>query len=633
MARSCAGTNQAQRRREIVVPVIEKMVVVFPHLVLAVLGLVAISAEPVHAQPAARGAQLVAETAEAKSERFDRAQSTGLFVGIRSFTHDADLAEVPYAVDDAIDLAFQFALESTSRLVEPGRVKLALSGEPQKPESRQRLDALLAAGATRQPAGQTDVLRLLQEQAREVGPDGALIVAFATHGFSNEDGIHYLAASDTLLEFPETALLTSKVLDLLSRSKASRRLAFFDACRERLTRNSRSVAGDLRSAMPQRLAEAIARSRGQVIFFAARAGGYAFDDPARRNGLFTGAVIDALRCAAETDARGIVTVDTLATFVDQKIRDHLRSWNHPDADAGIEVNLGGPAKTLPLAVCGKQLTPVEQPVLARVTGSFFNVFDETGVRLWGKEVSGRIKGVEVTDLDGDGGNEVVVGVGGGGEDTGKILAFDHTGKRLWVADTTAGFNYDGGHSDRLAINALAVDDLFRTGRQQIVALSVDAAGWYQSRLTVWDEAGRLLSSYWHPGHLHKLAVGSRTADERSRIFVGGINNDLRGLLGTEQSVGVVFSVDPRHVEGEAPPYAGHSQRGSHLWYGVLLPEGQSVQRLEIVDRDRDGESELSVWTSTGHVYYLAFDGQLLGKARSDGAQGDSRFGLLVERER
>jgi hypothetical protein len=164
---------------------------------------------------------------------------------------------------------------------------------------------------------------------------------------------------------------------------------------------------------------------------------------------------------------------------------------------------------------------------------------------------------------------------------------------------------------------------------------VDADGWYQSRLTIWDSDGSLLSSYWHPGHLHKVIIGAKTPRHPPLIVVGAVNNDLRSLFDAEHSIGAVFCLDPRDAGGEAPPFAGRSSRGwsgAGVWYGVLLPENQSVQRLQVLDRDRDGEREISVWTSTGHVFYLTFEGEVIGRASSDGAQGESRFGLLVEHE-
>src|ERR1043166_4045847 len=57
------------------------------------------------------------------STRFDRKQSAGLFVGVRRFTSDS-LEEVPFAVDDAVDLAYVFAFERRAGLVPPRRVKI-----------------------------------------------------------------------------------------------------------------------------------------------------------------------------------------------------------------------------------------------------------------------------------------------------------------------------------------------------------------------------------------------------------------------------------------------------------------------------------------------------------------------------
>ncbi|MCU1350533.1 MAG: caspase family protein [Acidobacteria bacterium] len=159
---------------------------------------IGLSAVPLAAQTT-RSARVLPPLQTVETSGFDRSQSAALFVGVRHFTHDETLAEVRYAVDDAIDLAFVFALERNVRLVDAGRVVLALSGEPQKAESQQKLDALRTAGATVRGAGETDILALLERQARSVGKKGILIVSIATHGF-NADGVHYLLAANSLFE-------------------------------------------------------------------------------------------------------------------------------------------------------------------------------------------------------------------------------------------------------------------------------------------------------------------------------------------------------------------------------------------------------------------------------------------------
>lgn len=208
-------------------------------LLPTVLALAALALAPAAAPAAAgraarqpRSAQPLADRArQGDPATFDAAQSAGLFVGVRSFTNDQDLAEVRYAVDDAVDLAFLLALDVNVKLLPPGRVILALSGEPAKPESEQRLQALKNAGAKVYPAGQADILKLLDLQAGAAGPAGMLIIAFASHGFS-EEGNHYLVTATSLLQHRETAIPAAKVFDLAARSAASRRLIFLDACRE-----------------------------------------------------------------------------------------------------------------------------------------------------------------------------------------------------------------------------------------------------------------------------------------------------------------------------------------------------------------------------------------------------------------
>ena len=586
--------------------------------------------------PAAHEAQPATDAHEARPAPgdFDPAASAGLFVGIRRFSPEQGFTDVPYAVDDAIDLAHLFALNYNSHLIEAGRVKLALSGEPQKPESRRRLDALLAAGASRHSAGHASVLRLLEEQAAAAAPAGALIVAFATHGFNDQEGTHYLALEDSLLQHPETSLKTSKGLDIISRSRAVRRLAFLDACRERLASGARSGnSADPRSVAPRLRAGDLAGSKGQVVFFAAPTGGYAYDDHKRRNGVFSATVLEGLRCAAETDANGFVTADTLTTFVNERVTEWLRQHAHPAEDGGIQVNLEGPARDLRLAACFNSPGAEFQPVRVLEMDNFFNVISAAGVRIWGDEVSGPISHAEVADLNTDGKNEVIVGVNSGGEDTGKIIAFGYDGSRLWTADTTAEFNYNGGHSDRLAVTSFAIGDLFRQGRLQIVALSRDAQGWYQSRLTIWDSDGKLLSSYWHPGHLGEVRIASRSLDHPQRIIVSGVNNDLRPYFNEKGSIGALFMLDPKDVRGEALPFAGGSEHGPHLWYGVFVPGSQYVNRLEIVDYDHDGHQDISAWTSTGYAFYINFDGEVIGGGGGDSAKGESSFALLAVTER
>ncbi len=296
-----------------------------------------------------RGVRPVSHKQEAVAiEGFDRQQSAALFVGVRRFPYDKTLTEVRYAVDDAVDLAFVFALDERVRLVDPGRVVLALSGEPQKPESQQNLDRLVAAGAKVRPAGQADIITALEEQVRAAGRNGVLVISVATHGVSYEGTQHLLTAT-SLLPHREMTLSESKIRDLAGRSDAARSLILIDACRERLSDDRRNGEPDLRSAAS--LIRSMLGMHGQVVLSAAAAGQYAYDDDSRRNGVFTAAVIDGLQCEAPTDERGLITVDTLSAFVEERVVTWIRKQRGISIARATQVTYEGSTKNMPLAEC------------------------------------------------------------------------------------------------------------------------------------------------------------------------------------------------------------------------------------------------------------------------------------------
>ena len=585
-----------------------------------VVALLSLGAALIWPSKAMGGTDPSRRTAEATP--FQRSQSAALFVGVQRFTHDSSLADVRYAVDDAVDLAFVLTLDVRVRLVDPGRVVLALSGEPQKEESKQNLNALLAAGATRAPATQSDILNQLERQARAAGSAGALIISFATHGVSME-GTHYLLSASSLLRYAETSISENKVRDIASRSEAARSLILIDACRQRLTADSRTGEADPRSAAM--LIRRMSEVTGQVVMSAAAAGEYAFDDDARRNGVFTGAVVDGLRCEAATDERGLITVETLAAYVEERVLVWVRKHSNPAARRATQINYEGAAKRMPLATCGatKRLA---QPASVNSSDASFNVFNDAGIRLWGGRVKGRIARGEIADLDGDGINEVVIGVASG-DDSGRIIAFDASGKRLWSADMMASFNYEGGHGGQMSITDFVTADLFRKGTRQVVAVAIDAQGWYQSRLCVFDSDGIQRGSYWHPGHLSRVLVGSPTPEGPPRIIAAGVNNDLQSALHVNGYVSSVMVFDPANVGGEAPPYFGKSGKGTQLWYGFILPAGHPIQRLEIVDFKHDGVNTISVWMPVSVALYLGFEGNVVAVQSGERIEGGLQFGL------
>ncbi|HEV2722387.1 MAG TPA: caspase family protein, partial [Thermoanaerobaculia bacterium] len=365
-----------------------------------------------------RSVRPVAEPPRSPSAGFDRRQSAALFVGVRDF---ASVEPVPFAVDDAVDLAYLFALHPRVRLVPPRRVVLVLSGtKPVKPESREHLRALREAGAdVRERADAADVLAALHEQTALAGRDGMLIVSIAAHGLLR-DGNSYVLGSSSRIYDPTTMLSTAEIFDTIAASAAQRSVVFVDACRDRMVKGRRAVLSSAMGGAP--LARRLAHARGQVVFYAAAAGESAYDDFQAQNGVFTKAVIGGVQCGA-AKVRGAVTTETLARYVETNVRSWIRENRDPNVGSATQVNMDGDARNMPLATCGPL---VLGPARAAAAGTTVRAFLPENELLWQRDAGRAVVRAEAIDLDADGWREVVFGT------SDAVVALDDKGNRLWT---------------------------------------------------------------------------------------------------------------------------------------------------------------------------------------------------------
>jgi len=502
----------------------------------------------------ARGARPVVDTQQEPSTRFDRAQSAALFVGVSHFD-DANLKSVPYAVDDAVDLAYAFALERNVALVLPGNVVLALAGEPVKEESRERLTKLLNAGARRTAATRDEILRRLDEQAKKTGSDGIFIAGFASHGFAT-DGTPYVLAATSSFGNRRSSLSAPRIFE--ASSSATRSLIFIDACRERVSGGVRGPGTNVPTPLLQRMPGI----NGQVVFYA---GTYAYDDHRRKNGVFTNAVLDCLRCDMLRDARGVVTAGTLATSVEKRVLKWIRANRDPSIRKAIQVSMDVDAGAMPLASCPRPSGAHR----ARGESSTVIALDEHDVKLWQRDMQHPVTEAEAADLDGDGLNEVIAGMSDG-----TIATFSPDGLPFWTATVPS-------------LHTFLTADLFRKKRRQVVAL----AG---TRLTVFDHDGTRMSAYSHTRELQNVIVDRMTSRHAPRIVV-------------TDAAGSVFMLDPKKVGS-----------GRQLWQGTMRPPS-AIRELESSDHDHDGRREITIHTEKGRIV-LAFDGHTL---HADGTQSFS----------
>jgi hypothetical protein len=550
---------------------------------------IAVASGPLIAERARSARPAPVTAAGGKPERFSRDASAALFVGVQRFTH-RQLTPVPYAADDAVDLAYLFARNRRVSLVRADRVVLALSGRPEKEESRRKLAELRKLGARVRSADRGDILSALRGQAALAGKNGIFIVSIATHGFVRR-GDPYILGASSLAEEPETTLSMAMILDTAARSGAARSLVLVDACRDRIAPATRSVTRKTGTAAP--LLDRISNAHGQAVLYAAAVGHYAYDDSLKHNGVFTEAVIDGLNCNAAMPG-GFVTASTLAIHVENNVLKWIHANVDPSVQSATQSSIDGDARNMPLSQCWPpRANPAARGIMRATThGSIVVAFKSDGVRAWQHDAGEHIVKAEVADLDADGSNEVVLFL------RKRVSTLDADGKELWSVQ------------EKMALRGASIADLFRKHTREVVTIwSGDHSS--ASRLSVFSAEGQRLSSFDFSGRLDHVAVGRQTPQHAPKIIVAGKS------AGSDPTV-LLFS--PRKVS-----------RGKPLWSGRLTPRHESIEAIEIADYDNNGKRDICIRTASGGMLVLDFKGKVISRRQKTGSGATLQFHLLHSR--
>jgi len=273
-------------------------------------------------------------------------QSAGVFIGVEKFRHLNGNQDVLYAVNDAIDLAYALSIEH--RLLPVNRVRLLLSGEPSG-GSVERLAELMNADALTGPATKAAITTALEEQARLVESNGVLYVFLATHGYF--DGNQYFLTQDSSLDSQDTALGEEEIFAITQIRSGGQTLLIQDTCRTAFTpAEPRRAAGpadpDSRSAAPLGVEKALARRQGYAVLLATGPGKPAWPDPERRNGFFTGALLDRLHCEEVSTKPTVISVAELSSLVQMTVKTRSKGRQ------GAQLLTAEGFRDFPLVRCG-----------------------------------------------------------------------------------------------------------------------------------------------------------------------------------------------------------------------------------------------------------------------------------------
>jgi outer membrane protein assembly factor BamB len=294
------------------------------------------------------------------------------------------------------------------------------------------------------------------------------------------------------------------------------------------------------------LISGLPHSRGRVMLSAVDT---AFDDPARRNGVLTAAVIDGLRCGA-TYPRGWITGQTLAEYVEHNVRAWIVKNRNREVASAIQISIDGQARNMRLVKCWGD----DFPMAPAFDGSKLYAYSpDRSKLLWQTDLGSPITGAQQAKA------EIVASTAD------QLLAFDRAGNRIWSANEGA------------PLRAFAVVDLLRKHKLQVVAL-------WGSRVAIYDAgSGRLRATHDYPQPLERIAIYQPTKHYNPRIVVAAANR--------------LFCVD-----ADAKP----------VWSGRLKHAVASLAFRD-ADADADAKCDIAVTTSGGNTILLDARGHVIGR--------------------
>ena len=223
-----------------------------------------------------------------------------------------------------------------------------------------------------------------------------------------------------------------------------------------------------------------------------------------------------------------------------------------DQPPGSEANAGRGLKKLALVVALgavgivayvsiRILAVHDEPKLGRLDGSALVIMNADGKELWRKtfpegfgpdgyypkDLASRIW---LGDLDGSGHTSVLFVHSRAGSAmssaSSTLICYSDRGKAKWSWTPGKELPELEGTPPTYRIFALGILKATDHRPSRIVVSSAHAI-WWPSQIAVLDSNGKMISEYWHSGHLDYVVLGDLDGDGKEEIVAAGVNNDYR----------------------------------------------------------------------------------------------------------
>jgi uncharacterized caspase-like protein len=183
----------------------------------------------------------------------------------------------------------------------------------------------------------TNILRRFRYLAEKIGPNDTFLFYFSGHGFSFEEGKHFLASVNAdnadMESLEKTAISLKELQDRMKNIRALQTIFIIDACRNDPSAGGRGDKDNVMTVGFARDLQLVAKSTGNEIagtalFMACSAGERAWEWDEKGHGVFTYYLLEGLKGRAK-DNTGRVTMPDLAEYVQKSV---VR-WSEQNLDA------------------------------------------------------------------------------------------------------------------------------------------------------------------------------------------------------------------------------------------------------------------------------------------------------------
>ncbi|MBF0626590.1 MAG: caspase family protein [Magnetococcales bacterium] len=170
------------------------------------------------------------------------------------------------------------------------------------------------------------ILEGLEWLWKETTEQDVAMLFFSGHGANrNDDEYFFLPVDSNLDDLAGTAVSATEINNIL-RKIPGQVLLFMDSCHSGQIRNSDEKEGR-RGDLNKTYSKLSDHEHGLVIFASSSGSELSFEIP--ENGYFTGALVAGLKGEADENQNGIVTIQELGKYVEEKVKKDTKSGQNP----------------------------------------------------------------------------------------------------------------------------------------------------------------------------------------------------------------------------------------------------------------------------------------------------------------